>query len=172
MAETKPFWMDEEEWEKRYPKIPEQDMSDAVINGVPDLREVKKGDIVGAWTRKDGALIYHFYHTGRKAIYDQANAEMDAVRDGEGTQQEKIARQNEIAARANIEIEKFPWWDGFEQLLNKVFSDYFKYRPHKVAFSPEVDSWSVMVPDISSPVSWTDNQYEKPFNLVASAVAG
>lgn len=171
-AETKPFWMDDEEWARRYPQMPGSDIGDAVAAGVPDLKEVKKGDVVGAWTKKDGVLVYHFYKADRKEIYDKAQEDMDSVRDNDSTPQEKSQQQSQIAEAANAELEKHPWWPDFEKTLSEVFSEHFKFRPHKITFYREVDSWSVMLPDISTPVSWPDAQFEKPFSMVALRVSG
>jgi hypothetical protein len=60
-AETRPFWMDDEDWDRKYPPMPQTDIAERIVAGVPNLEEVEKGDIVGAYTIKDGLLIYHFY---------------------------------------------------------------------------------------------------------------
>jgi hypothetical protein len=169
VAETKPFWMDDAEWQKRYPQMPAQDIGDAVAAGVPDLHEVKKGDVIGAWTKKDDLLIYHFYKADRKKIFDEAHAEMDRFAE-EHREPQRSEMQGRVAKAANEELEQHPWWDNFEQILREVFSEHFKYRPNKITFYREVDSWSVIMPDISTPVSWSEAQYEKPFSMVALRV--
>jgi hypothetical protein len=187
MAETdreRPFWMDEDEWSKRYAPIPDKDLSANVVAGVPDLTEVKKGEVVGAYTRKDGLIIYHFYKRDRKLIYDQTIAEMDEIaaaydeklKDPNANRAavtaERDVKQAEVAAEANAFFEEHPWWDEIEQILRKVFTDHFKYQPHKITYYREVDSWSVILPEPNTPVKWGPAQLEVPFAQVALQVEG
>jgi len=164
MAETekKPFWMDNDEWEKRHlPKL-EGDVSAAVTGGVPDLKWVEKGAIIGAWVIKDGLLLYHFYKKDRKEIFDQAHKQMEGVKDA--------ALQQEIATQANASLEKLPWWPNFKDVLESVFKEHFRFHPFKSDYYQEVDSWSVVMAEPSTPVRWTAAQYELPFSKVALQV--
>jgi hypothetical protein len=169
-AETKPFWMDEEEWEKKFPQMPQANIADNVTSGVPDLKDVEKGDVVGAYTIKDGLLIYHFYKKDRKAIYDAAHAEMDRLREEVEDQAEKAKLQGEVAKQANTDLEACPWWEGFEDELKAVFADVFKYQEYKISFYREVDSWSVILPEPSGVVKPSTQHLEKPFAMLALRV--
>jgi len=169
-AETKPFWMDDTEWERRYPQMPQANIAENVVAGVPDLKEVEKGNIVGAYTFKDGLLVYHFYKKDRKKIFDEAFRALDAVEDL--PQKEKTKAQNEISHRANVELSEKPWWPDFEKYLSEVFSEVFKYQEYKATFYSEVDSWSVILPAPSGLVTPNQQQLEKPFAMLAFRVGG
>lgn len=175
MAETepkKPFWMDEEEWKARYPEMPQENIADKVVGGIPELIPVEKGDVVGAYTFKDGLLIYHFYKRDRKEIYDQAHVDMDRIRDEVQDPKDRAQQQQEVAAAANAEFDKHPWWPDMSEILDMVFTDHFKYRPKKITFYPEPDAWSVMMPEPDGPVSMTTAHLEAPFAAVALQVGG
>ncbi len=175
MAETtlekKPFWVTDDEKEG-LKATPQNDMSGVLEEGIPDLTEVEKGEVVGAWTKKDGLLIYHFYKRDRKEIYDQANTDMDEMRNQVVDQKQRDRLQSEVAVRANQALAQHPWWLGFEDLLAEVFNDHFKYQPHKITYYSEVDSWSVMLPVPNTPVPMTNAQLEVPFSRVALRVVG
>lgn len=169
-AEKKPFWMDDEEWERKYPQMPQANIAASVAAGVPDLVEVEKGDVLGAYTFKDGLLIYHLYKKDRKEIYDTAQAEMDRIRDEAADRAEGDRLQGILAHDANEALKATPWWPNFEDELHSVFSEVFKYQEHKATFYKEVDSWSVMLPEPSGVVK-PDKQYlEKPFAMLALRV--
>lgn len=169
-AETKPFWMDDEEWERKYPQMPQTNIADQVVAGIPNLNEVEKGDIIGAYTLKDGLLIYHFYKKDRKEIYDIAQAEMDRLRDEIEDKEKSDRLQGIVAHDANEALKAIPWWPNFEEDLHSVFSEVFKYQEHKVTFYKEVDSWSVMLQEPSGPVKPNKQILEKPFTLMALRV--
>lgn len=169
-AETKPFWMDDEEWERRYPQMPQANIADSVATGVPELSEVEKGDIVGAYTFKDGLLIYHFYKKDRKEIYDIAQTEMDRVRDGAKDKEEGDRLQGILAHEANEALKASPWWPNFEDELHSVFSEVFKYQEHKATFYKEVDSWSVMLQKPEGMVTPDKSHLERPFAMLALRV--
>lgn len=169
-AETKPFWMDDEEWARRYPQMPQTNIAEKVTAGVPDLHEVQKGDVVGAYTFKDGLLIYHFYKKDRKAIYDAAHEEMDRLRAEIADPKELSKLQSEVATKANADLEEHPWWPNFEDELNAVFTEIFKYQEHKTTFYLEVDSWSVMLQEPSGVVTPSVQHLEKPFAMLALRV--
>jgi hypothetical protein len=169
-AETKPFWMDDKEWERKYPQMSQSNIGDNVVSGVPDLVEVEKGDVVGAYTFKDGLLIYHFYKKDRKEIYDIAQAEMDRLRDEIEDKEKSDRLQGIIAHDANEALKAIPWWTNFETELHSVFSEVFKYQEHKVSFYKEVDSWSVMLPEPSGAVKPNKAYLEKPFAMLALRV--
>jgi len=161
MAETKPFWMSDEEWGRRgLPKL-EGNVAEAVTNGVPDLTWVEHGHVVGAYTRKDGMLVFHFYKRDRKAIFDEAHRQMA----------EKGADQKGIADAANEALEKLPWWPQFKGHLDSVFKEQFRYQPFKTDYYSEVDSWSVIMPEPAGPLALKKERLEAPFVAVASLVA-
>mgnify|MGYP001813843965 CR=1 FL=1 len=160
-VKKRPFWVSDEEREG-VKQTPQDNLSDKVTAGVPELHDVEKGDIVGAWTKKDDLLIYHFYKRDRKQIYDQAHADMDADPDN----------QNAIALKANQDLGRHPWWPGFEQLLEEVFVEHFKHNPRKITYYQEADSFSVMMPEPSGPVPMSDTMLEAPFAAVALRVGG
>lgn len=175
MAETnekkKPFWMDDEEWNRRgLPKL-DGEVSAAVTGGVPDLKWVDKGAIVGAWVVKDGLLLYHFYKKDRKAVYDAAQAEMETARK-QASKESVEEWQKRIAEHANGELEKIPWWPNFKDVLDQVFKEHFRFHPFKIDYYLEVDSWSVVMTEPSTPVRWTAAQFELPFSKVALQVGG
>lgn len=166
-AETKPFWMSDEDWEKRYPQMPQANIAEQVVDGVPDLNEVEKGEVVGAYTFKDGLLIYHFYKKDRKTIFDQAHAEMDRIATEVEDPKEREAQQRTAAEGANTALAESPWWDNFEEELKAVFGEVFKYQEAKITFYREVDSWSVMLQEPSGVVTPSKQQLEKPFSMLA-----
>jgi len=169
-AEEKPFWMDDEEWRRKYPQMPQTNIADSVAAGVPDLVEVEKGDVVGVYTVKDGLLIYHFYKKDRKEIYDSAQSEMDRIRDEVGDREKSSRLQGILAHDANEALEATPWWPNFEDELHSVFSEVFKYQEHKATFYKEVDSWSVILPEPSGVVKPNRSYLEKPFAMLALRV--
>ncbi len=169
-AETRPFWMDDEDWDRKYPPMPQVNVAEKVAAGVPKLEEVEKGDIIGAYTIKDGLLIYHFYKKDRKEIYDAAHAEMDKIGDEVTDSQERTLLQDAAAAKANASLEEHPWWPIFGSALDAVFSETFKYQEYKATFYREVDSWSVMLPEPFGVVSANKQQLEKPFAMLALRV--
>lgn len=170
MAETnekkKPFWMDDEEWKQRgLPKL-EGNMSDAVAGGVPELKWVERGSIIGAWVEKDGLLIYHFYKRDRKGIFDAAQDEMAEARKQASAKQVEEWQQR-IAEHANAELAKVPWWPNFEEVLDQEFKSHFRFHPFKTNYYPEVDSWSVVMEPPNTPTKWGPAQYEIPFSKIA-----
>lgn len=173
-AETKPFWVDDAEWNRKYPKMNQANIADNVVSGIPDMERVEKGDIVGEYTFKDGLLVYHFYKKDRKKIYDDAFAEMDRIRDEGATlsKEESMKSQNAAAHKANIALAEKPWWPNFEKMLAEAFSEVFKYQEHKATFYSEVDSWSVILPVPSGLVRPNKQQLERPFSMLALRVQG
>jgi len=171
-AETKPFWMDDEEWERRYPQMPQVNIADSVVSSVPELTEVEKGNIVGAYTFKDELLLYHFYKKDRKEIYDAAQAGMDRLRDEIDDKEKRDRLQGIIAHDANEALKAAPWWENFEAELHSVFSEVFKYQEHKVSFYKEVDSWSVMLPEPAGVTRPSKQHLEKPFAMLALRFGG
>ena len=169
-AETKPFWMDEEEWERRYPPMPKTNIANDVVSGIPELHNVEKGAILGSYTFKDGLLIYHFYKKDRKEVYDTAQAEMDRIRDETEDKEKRDRLQGVLAHEANETLNGHPWWPNFEDELHSVFSEVFKYQEHKATFYKEVDSWSVMLPEPSGVVRPNKQYLEKPFAMLALRV--
>lgn len=169
-AEARPFWMDDAEWEKRYPQMPQDNIAETVMSGIPDLTEVEKGEIVGAYTHKDDLLVYHFYKKDRKNIYDAAHREMDRIGKESGLGAENTKLQDEVARKANTDLEACPWWPDFEKTLSQVFAETFKYQEYKITFYPEVDSWSVILPTPGGLTKPSKQQLEKPFSMLAFRV--
>lgn len=167
-TETKPFWMDDAEWERKYPQMPQANIAETVVSGIPDLEKVEKGEIIGEYTLKDGLLVYHFYKKDRKEIYDDAFKALDAA--DRLPQEERTKTQSEISHRANVNLAEHPWWPDFEKLLSDVFSEVFKYQEHKATFYNEVDSWSVILPAPGGLTKPSKQQLEKPFSVLAFRV--
>ena len=151
--------------------MPQANIASNIVAGVPELEEVEKGDIVGAYTYKDGLLIYHFYKKDRKVIYDAAQDSLEKIPQM-GDPKELKERHDEIALNANAALEKCPWWSDFEEKLAEVFSEVFKYQEFKAAYYQEVDSWSVILPAPSGLVKPNRQQLERPFVLLALRVGG
>jgi len=167
-TKTKPFWMEDEEWNKKgLPKL-EGNVAEAVLSGVPELKWVEKGALIGAYVHKDGMLIYHFYKKDRKAVYDDAHKKMEDARKLEAAEQ--APAQQHIAEQANAELDKLPWWPQFKEHLEAVFGEHFRYQPFKTDYYPEVDSWSVIMPEMDTPTPWSAAQLEAPFSMVALRV--
>ena len=77
---------------------------------------------------------------------------MDAIADNLADFNKRREEQDKIAQQANEELEKIPWWNNFEQILDEIFNNHFKYHPHKTSYYPEVDSWSVMLPELQNSI--------------------
>lgn len=171
-AETKPFWMDDEEWNRKYPQMPQTNLAESVSSGIPEFEQVEKGNIVGEYTIKDELLIYHLYKKDRKKIFDDANSELDRIRDEITDAQERSTLSADVAAKANNALHECPWWPDFDRMIHDVLSEVFKYQPHKATFYSEVDSWSVILPAPSGIVKPSKQQLERPFSMLALRVEG
>lgn len=172
MAETqekKPFWMDDEEWQRRKLPALEGNMAGAVTGGVPQLNWVTKGGLVGAWVVKDGLLLYQLYKKDRKEIFDAAQKQMDAARELKDLAQIQAAQQR-IAEDANFAMEQRPWWPNFKSVVEDVFKEHFRFHPFKIDFYREVDSYSVVMAELDTPVKWSAAQYEAPISKIALQV--
>jgi len=143
-----------------------------VASAIPELTWVEKGPITGAYVLKDGILIYHIYKTDRKAIYDQANADMDQMRDRVVDQKERARLQSEIAVRANTAMAQVPWWPNIMVTLEQVFEEHFRHQPKKVSYYEEVDSCSVILPEPAMPAAKSKAHLEALFSKLALALQG
>ena len=166
MAEAKveklPFFVSDEE-KKGLETTPNDDLSEALQEAIPEFTDVEKGDVVASFGMKDGLLIYHFYKRDRKKIYDDAHEALAAERDA--------SIQQEISRNANALLEQTPWWPGFNEVLDAVFAEHFKYTERKISYYPEVDSWSVIMPELKG-VAVPISHLEAVVSKVALRVGG
>jgi hypothetical protein len=130
---------------------PQEDLAEGVKE--PEFLEVARSDIMGRITLKDDLIIYHLYDPTRKAIFDSANEEMDSVLVAGRSAYDIRSRQSVIARRANEELDKHPWRQDYESIIDSVFDAEFKAAPHKTSYYQEVDSWSVILPDSAFPLT-------------------
>ena len=173
MAEIaqRPFWAEEKTWEKsKLPPIAGSKTVDEISTAVPKFTQVEADHILGEYTHKDGLLLYHFYHRKRKEIFDAAEAEMSHIRGSSASPDQARILQQEVAVKANADMLAHPWWPKFEDILKRVFTEHFKYQPFKTNFYPEVDGWSVAMPDPDSPLALTPERLVAPFALVDTAL--
>jgi hypothetical protein len=75
--------------------------------------------------------------------------------------------QQSLASEANQKLANMPWWPDFGDTLKTVFGDHFRYQTAKITYYPEVDSWSVMLPEPSSPLAMTPSHLEGVIVAVA-----
>jgi hypothetical protein len=166
MAEAKveklPFFISDEE-KKGLQAAPQDNMADDLKSAIPDFFEVEKGDVVAAFGLKDGLLIFHIFKKDRKAIYDQAHEALAGERDD--------SKASKISHNANAMLAANPWWPGFEDILNDVFADHFKYTDFKVTYYQEVDSWSVIMPELKG-VAVPKTHYDAVVSKLALRVGG
>lgn len=175
----KPFWMSDEEWEaKNLPKLPEENIADHVQ--VPELTRVPHDHVIVEFGVKDGVLNYHFYHRDRKALIDAGHESMEETRDrfeaackaAKSENDKRVAlaardaEQQQISRDVHSGLEEMPWWDGFGDYLAKMFPQVFKFqRDFKVNYFPEVDSWSVAMPEPKTPLPLPDEVMKEPAAL-------
>lgn len=172
----KPFWVSDDEYKGLQTTPVDQNLADNVVEGVPDLTEVDGPKVVGKYGYKDGILIYHFYHKGRKEVIDIAEGALEETRQrfdercsGASENDKRVAaemmkgEQEQISRDANAALAERPWWTDFEQRLRELFPQVFKYQDFKVTFYPEVDSWSVILPAGTTPMEPTKEHLELPF---------
>ena len=112
--------------------------TEALANAVPKLQEWTLGKLFTEFGVKDGTLIYHFYHSDRKAIFDIATNKMNERLSAEDKQS--------VAETANAALEEIPWWPDMQLCIAAAIEDYFREIPASVKYVPEVDSWSVVMP--------------------------
>jgi hypothetical protein len=161
-AQTKrPFWVSDEE-KKGLSTTPPDNLD--VASAIPALTCVEAGSLVGAYTRKDGLVIYHVYKKDRKEIYDAAHEALAKTRDP--------AAQQEISRRANQDLEEHPWWPDTVVKLHEVFSEHFKHHPNKITYFPEVDSWSVILPEPTMPAALAPQYLKAALSKLALSVDG
>ena len=161
-GEKKAWWSISEDEKKGLESAPQDALSIPIQSAVPVFTDVVKGAITGSYGKKDGLLLYHFYKTDRKNIYDDAQSLM----------QETPGSNEQIAEQANEKLEAHPWWEGFEGILHEIFTDHFKYQEFKITYYIEVDSWSVMLQEPKTPVPMSKAQLELIFSRVSLRVTG
>lgn len=167
-TEKRPFWVSEEE-KKGVATTPPDNLD--VASAVPELTWVEKGSVIGAWVRKDGLVVYHIYKRDRKEIFDRTHERMDTVREL-GHPAKVAEEQNRIAQEANAALHECPWWPETAEKLQVVFQDHFKHQPNKITYYPEVDSWSVILPEPNMPGALTPQHLEAPIAKLALLVEG
>lgn len=140
-----------------------------LVSLIPKFTDVEAGQIVGSFGIKDGLLIYHIYKADRKKIYDDVQARMDEV-SGNGNPQLRERELSRIAREGNEALAQIPWWDDFETTLYATFQEHFKYRPLKVSFYQEVDSWSVILPEPKPPVPPTEEHLAAPIKALGARI--
>lgn len=166
-TEQRPFWAEEKPWEKaKLPPIKGSKTVGDVTTAIPKFTQVTGDQIQGEYTLKDGLLLYHFHHKKRKEIFDAAETEMSRIRDTVQSAEQARILQQEVALKANADLGFYPWWPNFEDLLKRAFSEHFKYQPFKTNFYPEVDGWSVAMPEPNAPAAVTPERLMAPFYLV------
>jgi hypothetical protein len=111
--------------------------TEALAKAVPKFKEWTIGKLFAEFGVKDGKLIYHFYHTDRKAIFDTATKQLDESRYAEDRQS--------IAEEANKALELTPWLPSMHSCIASAIRAHFKDTPATVKYSREVDSWSVVL---------------------------
>lgn len=116
----------------------------AIADAVPKFKEWTIGKLFAEFGAKDGILIYHFYHTDRKTIFDAATKKLDENRSAE-------IRQS-IAEVANDALELASWWPGTGPCIMAAISEHFRDTPSSVKYVAEVDSWSVAMPMEAMPL--------------------
>jgi len=183
-GKRKPFWMTDEEWEqKNLPKLPGENIADQVQ--VPELTTVKHDHVLVEYGVKDGVLNYHFYHRYRKEIIDAGHAAMESTRDrfeaackGASDNDKRVAarardlEQQQISRDVHAALDEKPWWDGFGEYLGKMFPQVFKFRTgFKVNYFPEVDSWSVAMPEPRTPLPMPEEVLTEPAGLAEAYAA-
>ena len=161
-VEKRAFFVSDEEKKGLY-DAPQDNMADDLKSAVPDFFDVEKGDVVASFGLKDGLLIYHIFKKDRKAVYDQAHEALAVERDD--------SRASEISSNANTMLAASPWWPGFEDILNAVFAEHFKYNELKVTYYQEVDSWSVIMPEPKG-MAVPKSHLEAVVSKIALRVAG
>ena len=118
--------------------------AEALASAVPKFKEWTIGKLFTEFGVKDGILIYHFYHTDRKFLFDLATKRMDETRSVE-------VRQS-IAEMTNDALELAPWWPNMQVCIMSAIADHFRDTPANVKYILEVDSWSVVLPMVSMPL--------------------
>lgn len=108
-----------------------------IVNAIPKFEEWVIGKLFVEFGVKDGLLIYHLYHTDRKAIFDVAISKMNETRSAEGRQS--------ITEVANAALEEVPWWTNIQPCIVGAIAEHFRDAPASVKYVPEVDSWSVLM---------------------------
>jgi hypothetical protein len=176
-VEKKPWWVGDQAVDALKSK-PHDDISEHVQ--VPELTEVLHDHVVVEFGVKDGVLNYHFYHRDRKTVIDNGHAAMEAsrdvfeqaLRDAKTEQDKRVAvatrdaTQQQISRDVHGALEDLPWWDGFGEYLEKMFPQVFKFqRDFKVNYFPEVDSWSVAMPEPKTPLPLPDEVLKEPAAL-------
>lgn len=167
MAETtiekKPWWVSEDE-RHGLENVPQHNLAENVVAGIPDLKKYEGGSVIAEYGIKDGLIVYHFYKKDRREVFLEAHRQMDAERDP--------SKNKEIARNANAALNTMPWWDDTEGKLREAFLETFKFSAHKINYYQEVDSWSVVLPEPQTPVPPNDDKLLEPIKRLVLRVTG
>jgi hypothetical protein len=115
--------------------------------------------IEGEYGIKDGILYLHFYKKDRKKLYDQVMQNVAATK--RGSKEEAAA-----FAEGDTKLREIPWWPAIEEVLGLVAKEKYRYVEPKITYAPEVDSWSVMLPEPTSFGATATKYLESFFNEV------
>ena len=151
-------------------RMPTDHNTNDILNAIPVFTEVENDLICGGYGEKDGLLVYHFYHRQRKEVIDSTYQRMEEAKNLKDPRKSAV-EQERLALEGNARLQQIPWYPEFEQKLETVIKEVFRYRPYKIGFHPEVDSYSVIMPTGTTPLPPTREQLEQPFELLAKAVS-
>lgn len=127
----------------------DENLATTVEGGIPQFNLIELDNIAGEYTLKDGALVFHIYKKDRKALYDKIMADVENTRRGS-------KEESEVFKNGNLDMQKIPWWDNTEQVLAEEAKNHFKYLDNRIGYAQEVDSWTVMFPEPTTPGATSD----------------
>ena len=137
-----------------------------LINAIPELKEVEHFYICGAFCRKDGLLLFHFYLPKRREIFKQAEAIIDGINqqklDEDSTNRLKKASLQKI----HIQFSENPWPKEFGAWLLEAMNLVFKYQSIKTGYYEEVDSWSGALQEAAGIQPYSDEMCRSVFSII------
>lgn len=139
----------------------EDNLASVVEGGVPQFKEFEVGEILGTYSIKDGALVFHIYKTDRKNLYDQIIADVEKTKRGS-------KEESEAFRIGNLEMVKIPWWDNTEQVLAEEAKSHYRYLDNRIGYTQEVDSWTVMFPEPTAPAAASDEYIQSFLTRIAA----
>lgn len=123
-----------------------KDLQEEISSAVPQLQSVALDKVICEYGEKDGLYNFHFYLPVRYAIRMEAEEQMERAR-RECSKEQLPIMQQRIADHGNQKLAENPWPGNMEALITESFKQVFPYSEFKVSFFPEVDSWSVVMPE-------------------------
>jgi len=126
-----------------------ENLASTVEGAIPRFDQIVLENITGEYTLKDGALVFHVYKNDRKVLFDQIMADVANTRPGS-------KEESAIFQKGNLEMQKIPWWDNTEQVLAEEAKNHYKYLDNRIGYAQEVDSWTVMFPEPTTPGAASD----------------